>query len=68
MIRQLWSVVETNQATLLLNLDDTSLVQSLVHQYGDRQPLNTEESNLLSHYIYSRIALIRDLAQEKLAV
>jgi hypothetical protein len=67
MLRQLWSLVETNQATILVDLDDTSLVQSLLHQYGDRQPLNSEEVTILSHYIYSRLALIRDLAHEKLA-
>lgn len=68
MIRQLWELVESNQATLLLKLDDASLVQSLLHQYDHRQPLNSEESSLLSKYIHSRLSLIRDLAAERLVL
>jgi hypothetical protein len=67
MIRQLWSLVENNQATVLVDLDDTSLVTSLLHQYGNRQPLNAEDTTILSHYIHSRLTLIRDIAQERLA-
>lgn len=67
MLRQLWSLVETTQAPVLLNLDDASLVQWLLRQFGTRQPLNSEEASLLSSYIRSRLALIRDLAQNRLA-
>jgi hypothetical protein len=65
MLRQLWALVETTQATQLLNLDDTSLVQCLLHQYRDRQVLNSEETTQLSTYIRSRLGLIRDLAQNR---
>ncbi|NDJ19575.1 hypothetical protein GS601_20180 [Myxacorys almedinensis A] len=67
MIRQLWSLVETTQATTLVNLDDSSLVQWLLNLFGDQQALDAEESNLLANYIHTRISLIRDLAYDRIA-
>jgi hypothetical protein len=66
-LRQLWSLIETTQATLLLNLDDTSLVQCLLRQFPTHSPLNPEEATLLQSYIHSRLTLIRDLAHNRLA-
>jgi hypothetical protein len=65
MMRQLWSLVETTQATHLLNLDDASLEQSLLNQLSDRQALNSEQTMVLSSYIRSRLTLIRDLASHR---
>jgi hypothetical protein len=65
MMRQLWSLVETTQATHLLNLDDASLEQSLLNQLSDRQTLNSEQTMVLSSYIRSRLTLIRDLASHR---
>jgi hypothetical protein len=67
MIRQLWSLIETTQAALLLNLDDSSLVQSLLSRFGDKQKLNAEETSILSKYIHSRLTLIRELAYDRSA-
>jgi polynucleotide 5'-kinase involved in rRNA processing len=67
LIRQLWALVETTQATHLVNLDDANLVKSLLHQVNTQQPLNSEENSFLSSYVYSRLPLIRDLAYERLA-
>ncbi|MBW4542225.1 MAG: hypothetical protein KME43_24265 [Myxacorys chilensis ATA2-1-KO14] len=67
MIRQLWSLVETAQAASLVNLDDSSLVQWLLHQFGDKQSLNAEETNILSKYIHAKLSLIRDLAYDRIA-
>ncbi|WP_445635761.1 Phycobilisome degradation protein nblA [Nostoc sp. DSM 114161] len=64
-MRQLWSVVETAQAKILLQLDDASLVQWLVKQTETQILLNSNETDFLSHYIQSRLALIRDLARER---
>ncbi|MBE9034269.1 hypothetical protein [aff. Roholtiella sp. LEGE 12411] len=64
-MRQLWSVVETAQAKILLQLDDASLVQWLVKQTETQVLLNPNETDFLSHYIQSRLALIRDLAHER---
>lgn len=65
MLRQLWSMVETTQAHLLLSLDDSSLVQMLLKQVGNQQALNHQEADKLGSYIESKLALIRDLAQER---
>ncbi len=64
-MRQLWSVVETAQAKILLQLDDASLVQWLVKQTETQILLNSHETDFLSHYIQSRLALIRDIAHER---
>jgi hypothetical protein len=65
MLRQLWSLVETTQANLLLSLDDSSLVQLLLRQLSHQRSLNHQEADLVGSYIQSRINLIRDLAQER---
>jgi hypothetical protein len=65
MLRQLWTLVEATQAQLLLNLDDTSLVQWLLRQLRTQRPLDTEESTILSSYIQTKLPLIRDLAEER---
>lgn len=64
-MRQLWSVVETTQAHILLKLDDASLVQWLLKQTKTQALLDHNQSHILSDYIQSRLTLIRDLAQER---
>lgn len=68
LLRQIWSLVEATQATILLNLDDANLVQSLLRQFDTQQPLNSEETTQLSNYLYSRLNLIRDLAYDRLPI
>jgi len=65
MLRQLWYLVETTQANLLLSLDDSSLVQLLLRQLSHHRSLNHQEADLVGSYIQSRINLIRDLAEER---
>ena len=67
MLRQLWSLIETTQATLLVNLDDATLVQWLLKQLKMNSALNGKEADLLDEYIQSRLSLIRDLAEQRLA-
>jgi hypothetical protein len=67
MLRQLWSLIETTQATLLVNLDDATLVQWLLKQLKMNSALNGKEADLLNEYILSRLSLIRDLAEQRLA-
>ncbi len=68
LLRQIWALVEATQATHLLNLDDAHLVQSLLGQFNVQQPLNPEETTQLSGYLHSRLALIRDLAYDRLPI
>jgi len=62
LLRQLWFLIETTQTQILLTLDDASLVQWLMQQLKTEQPLSHDEANLLSHYIQTKMPLIRDLA------
>nr|WP_228014281.1 hypothetical protein [Fortiea sp. LEGE XX443] len=66
-LRQLWSVVEQTQSSTLLGLSDTDLVKLLLGQIESNKVLNHEETCSLTDYIYSRILLIRDLAQSRSA-
>lgn len=65
MLRQLWVLIETTQANMLLNLDDDSLEQWLLKQFNQKRSLNQDEARLLNAYIRSKLSLIRDLAQER---
>ena len=62
MLRQLWSLIEETQSHILLDLDDSTLVQWLVRQLKNRRSLNAAEATQYSHYIQSHLPLIRDLA------
>jgi len=64
-MRQLWSVVETAQAKMLLQLDDATLVQWLVKQTKTQALLDCHETDFLSEYIQSRLSLIRDIVNER---
>jgi hypothetical protein len=66
MLRQLWSVVETSQSQLLLNLDDSSLVQWLLKQLKTQRSLDHNEASAYTHYIHSKLPLIRDLAGSRM--
>jgi uncharacterized membrane protein YvbJ len=65
MLRQLWLLIETTQANLLLRLDDASLVQWLLKQFNQERSLNHDEIHVLSDYLNNRVSLIRDLAQQR---
>ena len=66
-LRQLWSVIEQTHASLLLKLSDAELLQQLLIQISDKTQLNVAEICGIKAYIYSRIPLIRDSAQARLA-
>ncbi|MBW4581294.1 MAG: hypothetical protein KME42_17130 [Tildeniella nuda ZEHNDER 1965/U140] len=65
MLRQLWFIVETSQSQMLLNLDDTGLVQWLLKQLKTQRSLDRDEADAYSHYIHSRLPLIRDVASSR---
>ena len=65
MLRQLWSLIETTQANLLLALDDATLVQWLTKQFKQDRVLNRDELDSLNDYISMKAPLIRDLAQQR---
>ena len=67
MLRKLWSLVETAQPRLLLELDDGTLVTWLMEQMEIRSsPRETglTETSILENYIREHILLIRDIASD----
>ena len=65
MLRKLWSLVESSQPSLLLELDDGSLTHWLMSQMDDREGVyqsNTCEQTALENYIREHLLLIRDMA------
>jgi hypothetical protein len=66
LLRQFWTVVETTQTNLLLNLDDPTLVQRLTNDLRSSQSLDQEETTAVNTYIRSKLPLIRDMAQSRL--
>ena len=66
MLRQLWAVVESAQTQMLLNSDDSSLIQWLLRQLKAQRSLDSDETNMLNVYLRNKLPLIRDLAEERL--
>ncbi len=66
-LRQLWLVIEETQTPTLLRLSDADLIQQLLRQFMLRQSLTVEEFNMVTQYLHSRILLIRDIAQTRVA-
>jgi hypothetical protein len=64
-LRQLWSSIEDIQSSTLLKSSDAELVAQLVQRLEVEKPLSGEENSLVSAYIYSKTALIRDLAESR---
>ena len=68
LLRQIWGLVEATQSQILLTLDDESLVEWLLRQLTNQRSLDSQEANLLSDYLQSRLPLIRDVAQSRHAL
>ncbi len=66
MLRQLWSLVETTQASLLISLDDAALAQCLINKLQAESSINGTETHAVNDYISSRVSLIRDVAESRL--
>lgn len=64
-IRQIWTLVESSQASLLVRLDDPDLEQWLMRQFSKDQTLSAVESQAMTHYVHSKLPLIRDMAEQK---
>ncbi len=64
-LRQIWTLVESSQASLLVRLDDPDLEQWLMRQFTKDQTLSPIESQAMTHYVHSKLPLIRDLAEQK---
>ncbi|MGP1382439.1 MAG: hypothetical protein ACTS2F_02710 [Thainema sp.] len=66
-LRKLWMQIESAHTHTLLNLDDTGLVQWLIQETQVSYPLSADEKGTLAAYLYSKLSLIRDIADQRLA-
>jgi shikimate kinase len=64
-LHQFWAFIEDTQTTVLLNLDDATLVRWLTKQFQRQNILNSEETQSLANYISGRLPLIRELAEDR---
>ncbi|MEA5509807.1 hypothetical protein VB715_08525 [Crocosphaera sp. UHCC 0190] len=64
-IRQLWSIVEESSDKTVMSLNDSDLVNQLLHKLQARQYLSAEDWYVMSAYLSSRTLLIREIAQSQ---
>lgn len=63
-LRQLWSVIEETQASILLEFSDAELTEQLLRQLEEKR-LDWGERKTIKTYIRSRLPLIRDIAASR---
>ncbi len=66
-VQQIWQIIEQTQTYHLLELNDSELLEQVSQQLETNLRLNADELNLARNYIQSKISLIRDLADSRLA-
>jgi hypothetical protein len=66
-LRHLWSVVEGTQTSILLGSNDNDLIQQLMRQIEFTGIFTSDQINMFSAYLRSRVLLIRDLASARAA-
>lgn len=63
MIRRLWALIESTQVTILLQFEDSALVQLLLNQFAAQQSIDAQVAINLNSYIQAKLPLIRDTAE-----
>jgi hypothetical protein len=66
LLHQLWHVINHTHTQIMLEFDDSNLVKYILMELGKKRILSVEENTLVSIYLYSKIPLIRDLANARL--
>ncbi len=64
-LQKLWSLIERTSTQTLLNKTDKELTFYLLTQLENKQILNLQDYESVLNYIYSKITLIRDLADSR---
>jgi hypothetical protein len=64
-LRQIWTIVESSQASMLVRLDDPGLEKWLMRQVSKDVTLSMVESQAANYYIHSKLPLIREMAAQK---
>ena len=66
LLRQTWKLIETTNASELLEIGETELIQKLLHRLDAQKPLGDRERLCLNDYLHSKIGLIKDTAESRL--
>ena len=66
-VRQIWRIIENAHVGILLELSDSELVRWVQHQLETEVFIPDSELHAAQNYIQSRVPLIRDLADTRLA-
>lgn len=61
-VRAVWSSVEALNHQVLLQLNDTDLIQQIMKQVERAATLSSQERQSLIDYVSSKVMLIRDIA------
>ena len=66
LLRQTWGLIETTNASELLEIGETELVQRLLSKLDAQKPLADTERVCLKDYLHAKIGLIKDTAEARL--
>lgn len=64
-MRQIWAIVESLPARMLLELDDERLIRHLMAALCDRYNLSSSELAAMADYLRDRLSLVRDVAETR---
>jgi hypothetical protein len=66
-LRELWALIEEIQPHVLIQLNEQELIEKILKQLEQKKTLDRSENDRVSIYISSKMCLIRDLAESRLA-
>ena len=66
LLRQTWSLIETTNASELLDIGETELVQRLLNRIDAQKPLADKDRVCLNNYLHAKMCLIKDTAQARI--
>ena len=66
LLRQTWSLIETTNASELLEIGETELIHRLLNRLDAQNPLADKERLCLNDYLRSKMGLIKDTAEARL--
>ncbi|MDJ0593774.1 MAG: hypothetical protein QNJ72_27985 [Pleurocapsa sp. MO_226.B13] len=66
LLRQTWSLIETTNASELIEIGEAELVQSLLNRLDAQKPLADRERIYINQYLHAKMNLIKDTAEARL--
>lgn len=66
LLRQTWSLIETTNASELLEVGEAELIHQLLSRIDALKPLGDKERIYLNNYLHSKMGLIRDTAEARM--